>query len=104
MSNESNEVILTDSQSEVIESILPKIRQLEEELQAENPNIDEYLMMINRDLLQYPELTILLTDEQIKPIYSALREKTEVAITVKASKKRGSKGVLDNGKMVGDLL
>lgn len=105
MSEETQDVIMTSEQSEKLEVILPKLLQLEQELNAENPEIDQYLKFINDDLRQYPELVHLLSDEHIKPLYSAMRQKTDVTISVKASKKKkGAKGLLSDGRSVGDLL
>lgn len=100
------DVITTDEQAEKIAVVLPKIEQLAQELQSENPEIDKYMKFINDDLRQYPELVHLLSDEQIKPLYSAMRQKTDITISVKASRggKKKTKGLLDNGKMLGDLL
>lgn len=92
-------------QAEKLDLVLQKLNDLEQELHAENPEIDRYLQLINEDLRQYKGLEHLLTDEQIKPLYAAMREKTDVKISVKASrKKKGSKGLLDDGKKVTDLL
>lgn len=103
--SEQDNVIMSDEQTEKLNVVLPKIAQLEQELQEENPGIDKWLGDINKDLRQYPELVHLLSDEQIKPIYSAVRRKTDVKISVKASRaKKGTKGKLDDGRSVTDLL
>lgn len=97
---------IDDGQAEALDNIMPKLEQLEQELHSENPEIDQYLLLINQDLRQYPGLEHLLTDEQIKPIYLAMRQKTDVKISVKASraKGKGAKGKLDDGRNVADLL
>jgi hypothetical protein len=86
-----SEMITSDEQANKIAAILPKLQSLQVALEEANPNIHGYLKAINEDLRQYPELTILLTDEQIKPIYSALRAESQAVIAVKESKKRGAK-------------
>lgn len=86
-----SDIITSDEQAEKIQAILPKLQSLQLALEEANPNIRGYLKAINEDLRQYPELTILLTDEQIKPIYSALRAETQVVISTRESKKRGAK-------------
>lgn len=104
MSEQNEDLILTDDQSEKLDSILPKLTQLEQELNEENPEIDSYLKLINDNLRQFPDLVHLLSDEQIKPLYSAMRKKTDIQISVKANKKKGKAGILDDGRVVGDLL
>jgi hypothetical protein len=87
-----------------VEDILPKLENLRQCLEAEAPNIEQHLMEINNDLRQYPDLTFMLTDEQIAPIYQAILKKENIVIAVKQSKKRGSNSKLDDGRTVADLL
>lgn len=68
------------------------------------PQVDIYLMEMNTQLREYPELMQLLDDEAISAVYAALRAKTNVAITVAKSKSTKSKGLLDTGESIGDLL
>lgn len=68
------------------------------------PQVDIYLMEMNTQLREYPELMQLLDDEAIASVYAALRAKTNVAITVAKSKSTKSKGLLDTGESIGDLL
>lgn len=95
---------LTPEQDNLMSSVLEKISQLEEELQAENPGIDQWIKDINSDLRQWPELTHLLSDEQRKPIYMALRSITQVAISAKKLKSRKVSNKLPDGRQVGDLI
>lgn len=81
-----SDVITTDQNAEVISRILPKLSQLDEMLESQAPGLKNYLLEINEDLRQYPDLVHLLTDEQIRPIYSALRATTNTVITAKAAK------------------
>lgn len=87
-----------------VDDILPKIERLEAALLAAEPGIENYLAEINEDLRQYPDLTFLLSDEQIAPIYKAIIQRSNVVIAVKASKKRGSNAMLDDGSSVASLL
>lgn len=95
---------LTQEQQDQLSTILPKINSLENELQQENPNIHLYLKDINENLREFPDLVHLLSDEQIAPIYSAMRQLTGVAIAVKVAKKSKKNNLLDDGSKVADLL
>lgn len=97
-------IITTDEQSEKIALILPKLEALQEAIETQNPNIRNYLKRLNEDLMQYPDLVHLLTDEQIKPIYSALRAETQVFITTRESKKRGAKPTIEATQTLLGLL
>ncbi len=93
------------SQAITVDSILPKIAHLQQMLETAAPGIENYLMEINEDLRQYPELTFMLSDEQIAPIYSAIMKREGIALAVKASKKKGSKReLLPDGGTVADIL
>lgn len=103
--DKSVEEVKTPEQVIAESGILDKIAQLEQELQAENPNIQNYLRMVGDNLRQFPDLVHLLSDEQIKPIYDAKRQETQVEIVKKTAKSRGrGKSILDDGKLAGDLL
>lgn len=104
-----SEIITTDQNAEVIAKILPKLSTLDEMLEAQAPGLKNYLLEINEDLRQYPDLVHLLNDEQIKPIYSALRAVTNTVITAKAAKAtkevKGTKKVsAEDGNMLANLL
>lgn len=95
---------MTEDKQLTVEDIVPKLQQLEQMLLEDNPEMPQFLGMINQDLRQYPELTYLLSDEQIKIIYSVIRRMTDVQIKVKKAKKSGKQNVLADGKSVADLL
>jgi hypothetical protein len=97
-------VLLTDVQSAKIEEILPKLAALQTALEEQNPNIRNYLKRLNEDLSQYPDLVHILTDEQIKPIYSAMRAESQAFITTRESKKRGAKPTLEQAQNLLGLL
>jgi hypothetical protein len=108
MSTDQN-IIATDQNAEVISRILPKLQQLDSMLESQAPGLKNYLLEINEDLRQYPDLVHLLTDEQIKPIYSSLRAITNTVITAKAAKAnkevKGTKKVSsEDGNMLANLL
>lgn len=94
----------TKARDITIEDIAPKLEQLEQMLLDENPDMPVFLREINEDLRQYPELTYLLNDDQIKAIVTAIRHQTNIAIRVKSAKKKGKQNVLDDGRNVADLL
>lgn len=73
-------------------------------LQEQNPDMGIYLPEINLQLREYPELVQLLTDEQIFPLYRALRARTGVAISVAKSKSSKKAGLLSDGQSIGSLL
>jgi hypothetical protein len=81
-------IILSDSNSAAIEEILPKLAILQEALETNNPDIAGYMKAIKQNLSMFPDLVHLLSDEQIKPIYSAARAVSQVVIATKAAKKK----------------
>lgn len=104
-----SDLIQTDQNAEVISRILPKLSQLDEMLESQAPGLKNYLLEINEDLRQYPDLVHLLNDEQIRPIYSALRAVTNTVITAKAAKTnkevKGTKKVsAEDGNMLSNLI
>lgn len=88
---QESQLITTDTQSAQLAEILPKLESLRIALEEQNPNVRNYLKLINENLRLFPDLVHLLSDEQITPIYSALRAETQVFISAKESKKRGAK-------------
>jgi hypothetical protein len=104
MSEQLRATELTEEQSLRVSEILPKLKRLEEELKTENPGIQNYIKDINNNLREFPELLHLLSDEDIKPIYSALKQQTGVAIMTKKSKSRKGDKLLADGRTAGDLL
>lgn len=104
MNPQDPNLIISDDQAEKISAILPKLASLQEAIETLSPNIRNYLKFINEDLMQYPDLVHLLTDEQIKPIYSALRAETQVFITTRAASKRGAKPTIEATQTLMGLL
>lgn len=103
--NSVSDTITSDVQAEKIALILPKLQSLQIALESENPEIRGYLKAIHTDLAQYPDLAHLLTDEQIAPIYSAIRQQTNVVIEAKAAKKKsGAKATADTANLLMGLL
>src|SRR6185437_962339 len=94
---------ISEENAQVIQRILPKIAQLEAALLAEAPGIRNHLQDINDDLKQYPDVVMLLSDEQIAPIYHALRAHTNVEIAARAAKK-SKKATKEEGQFLADLL
>ena len=105
MMNTDPNLITSDENAEVIAKILPKIQLLTDALLAQAPEVRNHLLEINEDLRQYPDLVHLLNDEQIAPIYSALRQQTNVVIAAKAAKKPANKKAsADDAAMLNALL
>ncbi len=84
----TDNIIQSDINSAAIEEILPKLAALQEALETNNPDIAGYMKGIKQNLSMFPDLVHLLSDEQIKPIYSAARAQTQVVIATKAAKKK----------------
>lgn len=96
---------MSESAEELLDKVVPLLAQLEEELQVENPEIENYIMQVNQNLREFPELVHLLSDEQIAPLYHAIMSKANVVKEVKKSRSRkGSKGLLSDGTSPGDLI
>lgn len=95
---------LSSSVDEALERAQLLCKELENALRFQLPNVDNYLTEMNLQLREYPELLQLLADEEIAAVYSALRNKTNVAISVAKSKTKKSAGLLDSGESVGSLL
>lgn len=89
---------------EALPGIVQLLENMEHALRSELPNIDIHLIEINSHLRQFPELLQLLSREQCSVIYQSLRAKTKVAITVAKSKTKSSKGLLDTGQSMLDIL
>ena len=87
-----------------LDDLLPKLQQLEQMLEADNPDIADFMKYINDDLRQYPELTYLLNDDQLSVIYRTVLKSTDTHLAVKKSKSRGKKGLLPDGQDPADLL
>lgn len=104
MSEQIQTVNLTEEQNQLLDTVIEKMQNLEAQLQEENPGIDQWVKDINSDLRQWPELVHLLSNEQRKPYYMALREITKVAISAKTSKSRKASNKLADGRQVGDLI
>lgn len=84
----------------LVESLL----ELQAALLNEEPDFPVLLDKINKQLQATPELLHVLSDEQIQPVYTAAMKKTGTHIEVKSSKSKKSKGLLDTGQGLGDLL
>ncbi len=75
-------------------AICMSIAELETMLLEQNPGMPTYLQRIHRDLLRYPELTHILSDEQRATIIDALMVQTGVLLTEtteKTAKRTNSK-------------
>ncbi len=73
------------------DSFMSSLSSLQDQLLANAPGMPSYLRQIHQNLKQYPELTHLLDDSQIKIIVSGLLKKTNTDMAAVATKKRGSK-------------
>lgn len=82
---------------------------LNEKLQEELPDISDVLNKLNLQLRKRPELTYMLTDEEIQPLYEAYMRKSfakkeEKKSKGKGGKKFGSSPVDSSGNSVADLV
>lgn len=97
-------------QNEQHRQILESLDGLKTLLLANDPEFVLLLEHIHKQLLQYPELVHILSDEEITSVYQGLLAKNKVHIVVKASKASSGKGkpkklgLLDDGTSIGDLL
>lgn len=85
-------------------SLIKCLQDLEQELKSTAPNINNYLQLIHNDLKSSPELTYILSDEQIGAIYKATMISSNtvlVADKVKAAKKAAK---VDKSAGVDELL
>lgn len=91
---------------EILDSARQELQNLAQELETENPDIDKYLMQINKNLRQYPELSQLLTDDEIVSFYRAYAKKAEITVSNTKSRKKGKLPDTDasTGKKFADLL
>ncbi len=96
--------LLDVANADRIGEILPKLAALESALIEQNPNINGYMKAINENLRQYPELLHLLTREQQKPIYTAIRQQTKVVISAKLAKKKPPKVTAAESQQLIDML
>lgn len=80
MENQTNPQNL-DPNAEALATILPMLASLEAELNKEAPDIKLWMYQLNNNLRMFPELVLLLKDEEIKPYYQAIQSQTMVAIT-----------------------
>ena len=69
-----------------MEPILKVMRNIEAQLQRENPKIENYMVEINQNLRSFPDLIHLLTDEQIAPYYKAVLKQSNIKLAPKKSK------------------
>jgi hypothetical protein len=89
---------------EKIQQILPKLTKLEGLLQAQDPELPNALRDVEKNLSMYPELAHILSDEQIRPIYSATMYQTKVVIAAKAAKAPKAKATSETANLLKDLL
>lgn len=84
------ELIPVQQVDERLVPILELMSSIEETLQKENPEIELYMVKINQNLRQFPELIHLLTDEQIAPYYKAVLKQANIKLAPKkaAAKKK----------------
>lgn len=86
------------------ELFMANLLSVEEGVKNSGENIQDYLRLIHANLTQYPELTHILTDDQIKIIVSGFL--TESSTQIKVSTQRGGKSMakITQGRSKTDLL
>lgn len=103
--------VSTEPQSEQHRQVLESLENLKTLLIAKDPQFPHLLSHIHKQLFDSPELSHILTDEEIGIVVQGWLEKNKVQIQVKASKatspkggKKSLKGLLDDGTKPGDWL
>lgn len=92
------------SKDELLERAILGCAKLEAALLSEDEDLPQLMQQIQSQLGQYPELVHLLSDEQIAPLYIALRTQSQIEIKVSKSKTKKSAGLLENGQSLKDVL
>lgn len=93
-------LIASDTQLEVTNKVLAKLESLSIALEHSAPDIANYLLDISTDLRTHPELTHLLSDEQISPVYqAALQLSGETIVAAKAKKAKADSKITPQVKM-----
>ena len=68
-----------------LNDLLQYISSLRHDLTSENPQIEMYMSIIHKKMVEYPELVHLLSDEDIAVVYqAALKQSNTVLIKQKA--------------------
>lgn len=91
-----------EAMPENLSQLLALSSALDAALKQEHPEIAGYLAQINSQLRQFPELTHLLSDEEIAPIYQGLIYNSGIQISVTNKPKSKARGKSDAS--VFDLL
>ncbi len=72
-----------------LNDLLQYISSLRADLQTENPQIEMYMSIIHKKMVEYPELVHLLDDEQISVVYkAALKQSNTTLLKVKEKTKK----------------
>ena len=97
---------IQDAQQLAINNAIHLCTELEVALLNKFPDMPKYLNATLSCLRESPELTHILTDEQIAPLYKTLiqRANFEVAITKSRAKGKKNSGLLDTGESMADLI
>lgn len=74
-----------------LELLLPKLTALEQALLDRDPKMPTHLREIHKSLVQYEELSHLLTEEQIGIIVSAQCQQVSVTLAQETKASKGSK-------------
>lgn len=85
-------------------SVKTLLQELHTELQKELPEISNVLGAINLQLRKRPELTYMLSDEEISALYQAFLKKAFAASANKKGKKKSTTTVDKDGNSILDLL
>jgi len=86
-----------------LEETLEKIEQLKAALLAKDPAMPGHLRAIHRNLVQYEELSHLLTEDQIATILDGAQRKLGIILAEETTKTKGSKGKSLKGVTAEDL-
>jgi len=75
-----------------IPALLEKINALQQSLLANDPKMPDHLKAIHRTLIQYEELSHLLSEEQIATILEGAQKKLGIILAAETSATKGGKG------------
>lgn len=87
-----------------LDLVKTKLKEMENQLLSNDPQLPEYLTIIRDDLRQYPEIVYLLTPEEIAPLYKAILTFSKHQVQTKATSRRTRASTTASGQSAASLL
>lgn len=82
---------VAESDNPQLSNLIQTINELREQLLAEHPQLELYTQLIHKQMVEFPELCHLLSDEDIAVVYrAALRQSDTVLVKTKATKEKAA--------------